>query len=211
MPHHHREPAEGFRPDVGRITAYRSPGGAGVPARRWHQPGCRVAGHFDSMLVKLTCRGREFPIAVRRARRAVAEFRIRGVATNIPFLQAVLDDPDFRAGNITTSFIDDRPWLQMSRARPTGAARSCRTWPTSPSTSRTASGPPRCIHATSCPPSTSTYWPRRPDGSRQRLLARLGPEGLPPTCATAGFAALPTPRSATRTNRCWPPGSGPAA
>ena len=50
------------------------------------------------MLVKLTCRGRTFDIAVARARRAVAEFRIRGVSTNIPFLQAVLDDPDFRAG-----------------------------------------------------------------------------------------------------------------
>ena len=54
------------------------------------------------MLVKLTCRGRDFATAVRRARRAVAEFRIRGVATNIPFLQAVLDDPDFRAGRVTT-------------------------------------------------------------------------------------------------------------
>ena len=54
------------------------------------------------MLVKLTCRGRDFETAVDRARRAVAEFRIRGVATNIPFLQAVLDDPDFRAGRVTT-------------------------------------------------------------------------------------------------------------
>ena len=63
------------------------------------------------MLVKLTCRGYDFETAVRRARRAVAEFRIRGVSTNIPFLAAVLEDPDFVAGRITTSFIDERPQL----------------------------------------------------------------------------------------------------
>ena len=61
------------------------------------------------MLTKLTCRGRDFPTAVDRARRAVAEFRIRGVATNIPFLQAVLDDPEFRAGRLTTGFIETHP------------------------------------------------------------------------------------------------------
>lgn len=68
------------------------------------------------MLIKLTCRGRDFPTAVRRARRAVAEFRIRGVSTNIPFLQAVLDDPDFQAGRITTSFIEQRPQLLTARS-----------------------------------------------------------------------------------------------
>ena len=68
------------------------------------------------MLVKLTCRGRDFSAAVRRARRAVAEFRIRGVSTNIPFLAAVLDDPDFQAGRITTSFIDERPQLMTARS-----------------------------------------------------------------------------------------------
>ena len=78
--------------------------------------GAEVSAHFDSMLVKLTCRGRDFPTAVRRARRAVAEFRIRGVSTNIPFLQAVLDDPDFQAGRITTSFIDERPQLLTARS-----------------------------------------------------------------------------------------------
>jgi pyruvate carboxylase len=67
------------------------------------------------MLVKLTCRGRDFQTAVNRARRAMAEFRIRGVSTNIPFLQAVLDDPDFQAGRVTTSFIDDRPQLLTER------------------------------------------------------------------------------------------------
>ncbi|KHO25974.1 pyruvate carboxylase [Mycolicibacterium setense] len=105
------DPANGFRPDTGRITAYRSPGGAGVRLDGGTNVGAEVLAHFDSMLVKLTCRGRDFSTAVARARRALAEFRIRGVSTNIPFLQAVIDDPDFRAGRVTTSFIDERPQL----------------------------------------------------------------------------------------------------
>jgi pyruvate carboxylase len=109
------DPANGFRPDTGRITAYRSPGGAGVRLDGGSSMGAEVGAHFDSMLVKLTCRGRDFGVAVARARRAVAEFRIRGVATNIPFLQAVLDDPDFRAGRVTTSFIEERPELLTAR------------------------------------------------------------------------------------------------
>ena len=110
------DPANGFRPDTGRITAYRSPGGAGVRLDGGTALGAEVAAHFDSMLVKLTCRGRTFDIAVARARRAVAEFRIRGVSTNIPFLQAVLDDPDFAAGRATTSFIEERPHLLTARS-----------------------------------------------------------------------------------------------
>jgi pyruvate carboxylase len=110
------DPANGFRPDTGRITAYRSPGGAGVRLDGGTALGAEVGAHFDSMLVKLTCRGRDFGIAVARARRAVAEFRIRGVSTNIPFLQAVLDDPDFAAGRVTTSFIEERPELLTARS-----------------------------------------------------------------------------------------------
>ncbi len=103
------DPANGFRPDTGRITGYRSPGGSGIRLDGGTTLGAEISAHFDSMLVKLTCRGRDFSAAVARARRALAEFRIRGVSTNIPFLQAVIDDPDFRAGRITTSFIDERP------------------------------------------------------------------------------------------------------
>ena len=110
------DPANGFRPDTGRITAYRSPGGAGIRLDGGTMLGAEVSAHFDSMLIKLTCRGRDFATAVRRARRAVAEFRIRGVSTNIPFLQAVLDDPDFQAGRITTSFIEERPQLLTARS-----------------------------------------------------------------------------------------------
>jgi pyruvate carboxylase len=110
------DPSNEFRPDTGVISAYRSPGGPGVrlDGGTTHA-GAEVSAHFDSMLVKLTCRGRSFRTAVRRARRAVAEFRIRGVHTNIPFLAAVLNDPDFQAGRVTTSFIDERPGLLTAR------------------------------------------------------------------------------------------------
>ncbi|HRW19732.1 MAG TPA: pyruvate carboxylase, partial [Dermatophilaceae bacterium] len=110
------DPANEFRPDTGEITAYRSAGGSGVRLDGGTVfVGAQVSPHFDSMLVKLTCRGRDFPTAVRRARRALAEFRIRGVSTNIPFLQAVLDEPDFVEGRATTSFIDERPQLRTAR------------------------------------------------------------------------------------------------
>jgi pyruvate carboxylase len=109
------DPANGFRPDTGRITGYRSPGGAGIRLDGGSHLGAEISAHFDSMLVKLTCRGRDFPAAVARARRALAEFRVRGVSTNIPFLMAVVNDPDFRAGRVNTSFIDDRPYLLTAR------------------------------------------------------------------------------------------------
>ncbi|MDY6869929.1 MAG: pyruvate carboxylase [Actinomycetota bacterium] len=109
------DPANGFRPDTGRITGYRSPGGAGIRLDGGTVLGAEISAHFDSMLVKLTCRGRDFSTVVARARRALAEFRVRGVSTNIPFLQAVVNDPDFRAGRVTTSFIDERPYLLTAR------------------------------------------------------------------------------------------------
>jgi pyruvate carboxylase len=110
------DPANGFRPDTGRITAYRSAGGAGVRLDGGTVfVGAEIGAHFDSMLVKVTCRGSDFATAVRRSRRVLAEFRIRGVATNIPFLQSLLEDPDFVAGRLSTSFIQEHPGLLTSR------------------------------------------------------------------------------------------------
>ncbi len=122
------DPANGFRPDTGVITTYRSPGGAGIRLDGGTaHAGASISPHFDSMLVKLVARGADFPTAVRRARRALAEFRIRGVSTNIPFLQAVLAEPDFLAGGVPTSFIDERPHLVL---RPRGGDRGSKllTW-----------------------------------------------------------------------------------
>ncbi|NPD05484.1 pyruvate carboxylase [Nocardioides sp. zg-1308] len=117
------DPANGFRPDTGKITTYRSPGGPGVRLDGGTTyTGAEISPHFDSMLAKLTCRGRTFESAVQKARRALLEFRIRGVSTNVGFLQAVLADPDFAAGGVTTSFIEDHPGLltaQVGRDRAT--------------------------------------------------------------------------------------------
>jgi pyruvate carboxylase len=110
------DPTQGFRPDTGKISTYRSPGGGGIRLDGGTvASGAQISPHFDSMLAKLTCRGRDFPAAVSRARRALAEFRIRGVSTNIPFLQAVLDDASFVAGDLSTSFIEERPELLRGR------------------------------------------------------------------------------------------------
>ena len=118
------DPANEFRPDTGRIVAYRQPGGAGIRLDGGGgYVGSEITPYFDSMIVKVTCRGRSFDDAVRRSERALAEFRVRGVATNLAFLQALLADPDFRAGGVTTTFIDERPQLTSASV---GADRSTR-------------------------------------------------------------------------------------
>jgi pyruvate carboxylase len=106
------DPAAGFRPDTGKITTYRSPGGAGIRLDGGTiSAGSEVSPYFDSLLVKLIAKGKDFPTAVIRARRGLAEFRIRGVSTNVAFLQAVMADPTFASGDLSTSFIDERPEL----------------------------------------------------------------------------------------------------
>lgn len=109
------DPAAGFRPDTGKITTYRSPGGAGIRLDGGTTAtGSEVSPYFDSLLVKLITRGRDLKTAINRSSRALAEFRIRGVSTNIAFLQGVLADPSFIAGELSTAFIDERPELMSS-------------------------------------------------------------------------------------------------
>ncbi|MFJ5533776.1 pyruvate carboxylase [Streptomyces sp. NPDC093261] len=169
-------PANGFRPDTGTISAYRSPGGSGIRLDGGTAfVGSEISAHFDSMLVKLTCRGRDFATAVRRARRAVAEFRIRGVATNIPFLQAVLDDPDFREGHVTTSFIEERPHLLTARHSADRGTRLL-TYLADVTVNKPHGARPRLVDpVTKLPHVPSGTLP--PAGSKQRLT-ELGPEGF---------------------------------
>ncbi len=170
------DPANGFRPDTGVITTYRSPGGGGVRVDGGTvYTGAEVSAHFDSMLAKLTCRGRTFEKAAEKARRAVAEFRIRGVSTNIPFLQAVLEDPDFVAGGVTTSFIETHP--QLLQARGSGDRGSKLLAYLADVTVNKPYGAPRAsIAPASKLPALDLSLPV-PDGSRQRLLA-VGPEAF---------------------------------
>ncbi|GGU81484.1 pyruvate carboxylase [Streptomyces litmocidini] len=169
------DPANGFRPDTGMISAYRSPGGSGIrlDGGTTHA-GTEVSAHFDSMLVKLTCRGRDFKAAVDRARRAVAEFRIRGVSTNIPFLQAVLDDPDFQAGRVTTAFIEQRPHLLTARHSADRGTKLL-TYLADVTVNKPHGPRPELVSPVTKLPRLPAGRP--PAGSRQRL-AELGPEGF---------------------------------
>ncbi len=107
------DPANGFTPDYGRITSYRSPAGYGVRldgGTAYSVPRV-ITPYFDSLLVKLTCFGSTFDEVISRTQRALAEFRIRGVKTNIPFLQNLVAHPDFQSGHVSTTFIDSTPSL----------------------------------------------------------------------------------------------------
>ncbi len=170
------DPANDFRPDTGRITSYRSPGGGGVrlDGGTTHT-GAEVSAHFDSMLAKLTCRGRTFEAAVQKAQRAIAEFRIRGVSTNIAFLQAVLADPDFRAGRVTTSFIETHPHLVRARTSGDRGTKLLAYLADVTVNQPHGRAPVTVVPATKLPPVDLTV--AAPDGTRQLLLAH-GPEEL---------------------------------
>ncbi|WP_292833146.1 pyruvate carboxylase [Microbacterium sp.] len=170
------DPAQGFRPDTGRITTYRSPGGAGIRLDGGTTAaGSQISPYFDSMLAKLTCRGRDFPAAVARAKRALAEYRIRGVSTNVPFLRAVLDDPAFVAGDLSTSFIDERPEL-LSANPSRDRATKLLNWLADVTVNRPYGEKPLSVSPGSkLPIMDLTSQP--PRGNRQ-VLRELGPAGF---------------------------------
>ena len=169
------DPAADFRPDTGKITTYRSPGGAGIRLDGGTvNQGAQISPYFDSMLAKMTTRGRTFDIAVSRARRGLAEFRIRGVSTNIPFLQAVVDDADFLAGDVSTSFIDERPHLVRSRSSKDRGTKLL-TWIADVTVNKPHGDAPSVVEPiTKLPPVDDTP---PPPGSKQRLM-ELGPQGF---------------------------------
>ena len=112
------DPENKFIPDYGRILAYRSPGGFGVRLDGgMGYSGAVITPFYDSLLVKSVTSGQSYEIAMNRARRTLSEFRIRGVKTNIPFLENVIAHPLFRAGQATTSLIDTTPELFKFKPR----------------------------------------------------------------------------------------------
>ncbi|HET7397772.1 MAG TPA: pyruvate carboxylase [Intrasporangium sp.] len=170
------DPANGFRPDTGKITVYRAPGGAGIRLDGGTVfDGAVIGAYFDSMLVKLTCRGRDLGMAVTRAKRALAEFRIRGVNTNIAFLEGLLSDPDFVAGRVTTSFIDERPELLQTRA-PADRGSKILSYVAHVTVNRPYGEHRPSVHPRHKLPPCGLDTPP-PDGALQRLRA-LGPEGF---------------------------------
>jgi pyruvate carboxylase len=106
------DPENNFAPDYGKISTYRSPAGFGIRLDGGTAyAGAMLAAYYDSLLVKVTAWGANLPEACQRMDRALREFRIRGVKTNIPFVENVVNHPKFHAGEVTTSFLDDSPEL----------------------------------------------------------------------------------------------------
>jgi pyruvate carboxylase len=106
------DPTNNFLPDYGRIAHYRSAAGMGIRLDAGTAfSGATVNPFYDSMLVKVTARGRRFIDACRRMERCLQEFRIRGVKTNIQFLIKIITEPVFLDGLCTTRFIDETPEL----------------------------------------------------------------------------------------------------
>ncbi|HWB82950.1 MAG TPA: pyruvate carboxylase [Bryobacteraceae bacterium] len=172
------DPGNHFIPDYGKIHTYRSPAGFGIRLDGGSAySGAVITPYYDSLLVKMTAWGREFRHACERMDRALREFRVRGVKTNIAFLENVVKHPEFQAGKATTRWLEETPELfrfvpRRDRAtklltylaevivngNPTVAGK------TRPARFRTPPMPPRDPAAP-------------PDGTRQ-LLLKLGPEGF---------------------------------
>ena len=110
-------PENNFIPDYGRITAYRGAFGFGIRVDGGTAySGAVVTRYYDPMLEKVTAWAPSPEEAVARMDRALREYRIRGVATNLAFLEALLEHQDFLAGDYTTRFIDDDARAVPARA-----------------------------------------------------------------------------------------------
>lgn len=106
------DPQKNFKPDYGTIIAYRNAGGFGIRLDEGSTyPGMKISPFFDSMLFKITASGRTLKGASERLHRALREFRIRGVMTNIGFLENVITNEKFQKGECTVNFIGSNPEL----------------------------------------------------------------------------------------------------
>ena len=118
------DPQNHFIPDYGRLTSYRSAAGFGIRLDGGTAfSGAVITPYFDSLLVKVTASGNTFSEAIQRLDRSLREFRVRGVKTNIPFLENLIHHPVFAKGEATTRFIDDTPELFRFREKRDRATR----------------------------------------------------------------------------------------
>ncbi len=120
-------PRRGFQPDTGRIEVFREGAGMGIRLDGGSgYAGAQISPDYDSLLVKVTAHAGTFREAVDKLHRSLAEFRVRGVSTNIPFLHNVLRHPRFSAFDVDTSFVDDTPELFQFPTRKNRAQRLLR-------------------------------------------------------------------------------------
>lgn len=173
------DPENKFTPDYGRITAYRSSGGLGIRLDGGTaSAGSIVTPFYDSLLVKVSASGRRFIDAVRRMERALEEFRVRGVKTNVPFLLNVIHTEEFIEGRCTTRFIDDTPDLFKFPVRQDRATKLLSYM--ADVVVNGFSGVPKATSETPrVEPSIPNYdhTAEPPPGTRQKLL-ELGPEAF---------------------------------
>jgi acetyl-CoA/propionyl-CoA carboxylase biotin carboxyl carrier protein len=101
------DPAAGFLPTPGQLSTYREPAGPGIRVDSGVRQGARISQYYDNLIAKLVVKGRDRDEAIRRSRRALAEFQIAGVETTIPAHLRILDNEDFRAGKVHTRLVED--------------------------------------------------------------------------------------------------------
>jgi acetyl-CoA carboxylase, biotin carboxylase subunit len=108
------DPTDNWAPSPGRVTGYREPGGPWVRVDGGVYQGGEVPIYYDPMVAKLVVWGQTRDEAIRRAMRALRDYRVRGIRTSIPFFRGLLQDPDFQAGRATTAFLSPE---RMERLR----------------------------------------------------------------------------------------------
>ena len=170
------DPANAFVPDYGRLQTYRSPAGFGIRLDGASAyGGAVITPYYDSLLVKTTAWGRDFRQACQRMDRCLREFRVRGVKTNIPFLENVVNHPDFQAGRVTTAWLEQTPELFRFVQRKDRATKLLTyLGEVIVNQNPTVAGKPAPARIDAAPvPLHDTAAP--PDGTRQ-LLAAMGPE-----------------------------------
>ena len=173
------DPANNFVPDHGRIAAYRSAAGMGIRLDAGTAfSGAVVTPYYDSLLVKVTARGRRFVDAAKRMECSLQEFRVRGVKVNVPFLIQLMQHPQFLAGECLTTFIDDTPELfHLQRRRDRATRLLSYLAETIVNGNPLMKERPAPVRRAPAPvPAFATDEPI-PEGSRQKLQ-RLGPEKL---------------------------------
>lgn len=172
------DPENGFAPDHGKLTTYRNAAGFGIRLDAGTAyTGAVITPFYDSLLVKVTAKGRDAAEANQRMSRALREFRIRGVATNLAFLENVIDHPAFLAGRCTTRFIDNTPDLFNFRHRRDRASKLLRfIGDVNVNGNADAKGrtPPSAFVMTH-PLPVGPLAPAAPDGTRS-LLMKMGPK-----------------------------------